>query len=148
MIVVLMGTIAFLTAWGLWHRQRIETAKASVQAASEAGMAALKDGNFAMAARELSRARDAVDLLGDVRLSLLNLKHELRYDLIARLTDCLQGASRLGQFPPRPPPLLPPRIIDQIFENSNGWSDLVGSIARFDGKRGPWEDGNPKRREP
>ncbi len=64
MIVVLMGTIAFLTAWGLWHRQRIETAKASVQAASEAGMAALKDGNFAMAARELSRARDAVDLLG------------------------------------------------------------------------------------
>ncbi|MEI8381548.1 MAG: hypothetical protein WCJ09_15580 [Planctomycetota bacterium] len=64
MIVALIGTIAFLTGWGLWHRQRIETAKAGVQAASEAGMAALKDGNFAMAARELSRARDAVDLLG------------------------------------------------------------------------------------
>ncbi len=64
MIVTLIGTIAILTGWGLWHRQRIETAKASVQAASEAGMAALKDGNFAMAARELSRARDAVDLLG------------------------------------------------------------------------------------
>lgn len=64
LIVTLIGTIAFLTGWGLWHRQRIETAKAGVQAASEAGMAALKDGNFAMAARELSRARDAVDLLG------------------------------------------------------------------------------------
>ena len=63
LIVVVIGAIGMVTAWGLWHRQRVEFAKASVQAAAEAGLAALKDGNFAAAARDLSRARDAVDLL-------------------------------------------------------------------------------------
>jgi hypothetical protein len=58
--IVVMGS---LTGWGLWHRHQVESAKIHVLAAHEAGMKALKEGNFAVAARELRRARDAVDLL-------------------------------------------------------------------------------------
>ena len=64
MIVSAIGIIAILTGWGLWHRHRVESAKAIIPVASEAGMAAFKEGDFAVAARELARARDAVDLLG------------------------------------------------------------------------------------
>lgn len=59
-VIVVMGGV---TGWGLWHRQRVESAKANVLAAHEAGMKALQAGDFATAARELTRARDAVDLL-------------------------------------------------------------------------------------
>lgn len=64
LIVAAIAVIGSLTGWGLWHRHRIESAKTIVQAAQEAGMKALQAGDFAVAARELGRARDAVDLLG------------------------------------------------------------------------------------
>lgn len=63
MIVIAIALIAISTGWGLWWRHSVESAKAQVQAASEAGMKALKDGDFGVAARQLTRARDAVDLL-------------------------------------------------------------------------------------
>ena len=59
-VIVVMGGV---TGWGLWHRQRVESAKANVLAAHEAGMKALQAGDFTTAAHELTRARDAVDLL-------------------------------------------------------------------------------------
>ena len=62
-IVAVITIIGSLTMWGLWYRHRIESAKATVLAANEAGMRALNDGDFATAARELTRARQAVDLL-------------------------------------------------------------------------------------
>lgn len=62
-IVVAITIVGSLTLWGLWQRSRIESAKASVLAANEAGMRALNEGDFATAARELTRARKAVDLL-------------------------------------------------------------------------------------
>ena len=62
-IVLAIAVIGTVTGWGLWHRHRVESAKASVLAANEAGMKGLKEGNFVVAARELTRARDAVDLL-------------------------------------------------------------------------------------
>ena len=63
LIIVAIIVIAGLTAWGLWQRSRVNSAKAHVLASSEAGFKALKEGDFATAARELKRARDAVDLL-------------------------------------------------------------------------------------
>jgi hypothetical protein len=64
LVVASIAVIGTLTAWGLWHRHKIELAKSTVQAAQEAGMRALQEGDFGVAARELGRARDAVDLLG------------------------------------------------------------------------------------
>lgn len=61
--VLAIAVVCGLTGWGLWHRQRIETAKTIVAKATEAGMQALQDRDFTTAARELERARDAVDLL-------------------------------------------------------------------------------------
>ena len=61
--VMAMLVVCGLTGWGLWHRQRIETAKSIVAKATEAGMQALQDRDFTTAARELERARNAVDLL-------------------------------------------------------------------------------------
>ncbi|MEK6258685.1 MAG: hypothetical protein AABP62_08695 [Planctomycetota bacterium] len=58
-----MLVVSSLTAWGLWNRHRVETAKAIVAKATEAGLQAWKDRDFDTAARELERARDAVDLL-------------------------------------------------------------------------------------
>ena len=58
-----MLVVSGLTAWGLWYRHRIETAKSIVAQATEAGMLALKERDFDTAARELEKARDAVDLL-------------------------------------------------------------------------------------
>lgn len=62
-IVAAIAIIGSLTLWGLWYRHRIESAKATVLAASETGMRALAEGDFSTAARELTRARHAVDLL-------------------------------------------------------------------------------------
>lgn len=62
-IVVTITIVGSLTLWGLWQRSRVESAKANVLAANEAGMRALSEGDFATAARELTRARKAVDLL-------------------------------------------------------------------------------------
>lgn len=64
MIVAAIAVIGSLTGWGLWYRYRIESAKTIVQSAQEAGMKALQEGDFGVAAKELGRARDAVDLLG------------------------------------------------------------------------------------
>lgn len=58
-----MLVISSLTGWGLWHRHRVETAKAIVAKSTAAGVQALQDHDFDTAARELDRARNAVDLL-------------------------------------------------------------------------------------
>lgn len=63
LIVAAITAVAVITAWGLWHRHRVESAKANVLAANEAGMKALREREFGVAARELTRARDAVDIL-------------------------------------------------------------------------------------
>ena len=64
LIVVVISLICLLTGWGLWRRHSFELAKTHVAAANESGMKALRDGDFATAAINLVRARDAVDLLG------------------------------------------------------------------------------------
>ncbi len=64
MIIGVISLILAITAWGLWHRHAVEAAKSQVAAANESGMNALRDGDFATAASNLVRARDAVDLLG------------------------------------------------------------------------------------
>ena len=61
--VLAMVVVCGLTGWGLWHRHRVESAKSIVAKATEAGMQALQDRDFSTAARELERARQAVDLL-------------------------------------------------------------------------------------
>ncbi len=58
-----MLAVSGLTIWGLWQRHQVELAKTIVAKATEAGMQALQDGDFETAARELERARDAVNLL-------------------------------------------------------------------------------------
>lgn len=63
LVALAIVMIGILTGWGLWRRHRIESAKANVVAATEQGMKAFHDGDFATAARELTRARDAVELL-------------------------------------------------------------------------------------
>lgn len=64
MIVAAISLVLAITAWGLWHRHAVESAKSQVAAANETGMNALRDGDFTTAAANLVRARDAVDLLG------------------------------------------------------------------------------------
>lgn len=61
--VTAMVVVCGLTGWGLWRRQQIESAKSVVAKATEAGMQALRDRDFSTAARELERARHAIDLL-------------------------------------------------------------------------------------
>ncbi len=56
--------VSVLTISGLVQRHRIESAKATVAASADAGMAAIKDGDFSKAAKELEKARLAVDVLG------------------------------------------------------------------------------------
>jgi len=63
LISLTIMTISAVTAAGLWHRQSIETAKATVAAATDVGTAAMREGEFAKAAKELGKARLAVDLL-------------------------------------------------------------------------------------
>lgn len=55
--------ISVLTGGGLWYRQQWETAKATVSSATDAGRAALRDRDYVTAAKELERAKAAVDLL-------------------------------------------------------------------------------------
>ena len=64
MVIVAIIGVGAVTVWGVVHRQRIESAKTQVVLAREAGMKAFKDGEFSFAARELTRARQACDLLG------------------------------------------------------------------------------------
>ena len=63
LISLTIMTISAVTAAGLWHRQSIETAKATVAAATDVGTAAMREGDFAKAAKELEKARLAVNLL-------------------------------------------------------------------------------------
>lgn len=62
-IGVAILVISGLTIGGLWYRQQFEAAKATASIAADAGMAALKSGDFAKAASELRKAHLAVDLL-------------------------------------------------------------------------------------
>jgi hypothetical protein len=77
-IVVAITIVGSLTLWGLWQRSRIESAKANVLAANEAGMRALNEGDFATAARELTRARKAVDLLHRTDAEANNIRRHCR----------------------------------------------------------------------
>lgn len=61
--VLAMLAICGLTGWGLWYRQRVENAKTIVAKATESGLRALSEGDYELAARDLERAREAVDLL-------------------------------------------------------------------------------------
>jgi hypothetical protein len=63
MVVVAIVLIGAVTGYGLWYRQSVEAAKKNFQTQYEAGRSAIQDGDFGRAARELIRARDAVDLL-------------------------------------------------------------------------------------
>lgn len=56
--------MAALTAVAFWHRYQVDVAKATVTKATDAGEAALREGDFIVAAREYGRARAAVDVLG------------------------------------------------------------------------------------
>ena len=64
LVSVAIILVSAVTISGLVHRNRIETAKATVATSADAGMAAIKEGDFAKAAKELEKARLAVDLLG------------------------------------------------------------------------------------
>jgi hypothetical protein len=63
LIVLAMVVVCGLTGRGLWHRYRVEHAKSVVAQSTEAGMKAVQASDFVLAAKELERARDAVDLL-------------------------------------------------------------------------------------
>ena len=52
-----------LTIGGLWHRHRIEVAKATVTRAADAGMAAIVAKDFVKAAQELEKAHLAVNVI-------------------------------------------------------------------------------------
>ena len=59
-----MFMVTLLTVGGLWHRNSIETAKATVAIAADAGQSAIRERKYTIGAKELERARLAVDLLG------------------------------------------------------------------------------------
>ena len=104
--------ICSLTAWGLFHRHRIETAKAIVAKATEIGLQALQSQDFITAARELERARDAVDLLKRTdpesqlvrrlcreAIAARGLAHESLFDLIhTSMADLKPGDADAKQF--------------------------------------------------
>lgn len=62
--VVAIVLVSAVTIGGIWHRHRVDRAKATVSQSADAGMAALRDREFAKAASELDQARAAVDILG------------------------------------------------------------------------------------
>lgn len=64
MVTAAIVIISALTVGGLWHRQRIQTAKVTALQAADAGKAAIQENDFVKASQELERARNAVDLLG------------------------------------------------------------------------------------
>ena len=112
LIVVAIAAVGIATAWGLWHRHRVHTAEASVLAANEAGMKALKEGDFLIAARELTRARDAVDLLHRQNSDANTIRRYCReavagnglsstslFEILAEFTaDSRQGKSRFASY--------------------------------------------------
>ena len=64
LISLAMFMVTLLTVGGLWHRNSIETAKATVAIAADAGQSAIRERKYTIGAKELERARLAVDLLG------------------------------------------------------------------------------------
>lgn len=105
-----IGMVGVITGWGLWYRNQVESAKASVLAANEAGMKALREGDFSTAARELTRARDAVELLDRTDQESNTIRRHAReaiaghglsnaglFDLLdVYAADSRQGKSRFG----------------------------------------------------
>ena len=84
LIVLAMLVACGLTGWGLFRRQRIESAKAIVAKATEAGMRAINEGDFVRAARDLELARDAVDLLKRTDIEAQAVRRLCREALAAR----------------------------------------------------------------
>lgn len=82
--VTAMVAVCVLTGWGLWYRHRVETAKSIVAKATETGMQALQDRDFNTAARELERARDAVDLLKRTDAEAQSVRRLCREAIAAR----------------------------------------------------------------
>lgn len=63
LVVASMLALVFATGWSLWNRTQREQARAAIPPATEAGLAALHSGDFAIAARELTIAVNALDTL-------------------------------------------------------------------------------------
>lgn len=63
-IISAIVVLSSLTVGGIWYRYRLETAKITVSRAAEAGFAALRERDFTTAARELGKAKSAVDIIG------------------------------------------------------------------------------------
>ncbi len=84
LIVLAMLAVCGLTGWGLIHRQKIETAKAIVAKATEEGMRAIREGDFVGAARDLERAREAVDLLKRTDAEAQSVRQLCREAIAAR----------------------------------------------------------------
>jgi hypothetical protein len=88
--------VSALTIGGLWHRHRIETAKATVNQATDAGMAAVQNQDYFHGAREFERARLAVDLLGRTDATANNIRRLSREATAlaklasSSLTECLR----------------------------------------------------------
>lgn len=74
MVTTAIILVSALTIGGLWHRYRIENAKAVVAKSADAGMAALRDEEFIKAAQELEKARRAVDVLGRTDLAANDIR--------------------------------------------------------------------------
>ena len=64
LLTLAIVTMTVATGAALWHRYQVETAKTIVAKAADAAEAALRDGDFVVAAREFERARNAVDVIG------------------------------------------------------------------------------------
>lgn len=142
-IVIVIGLIGSITVWGIWHRQQVDSAKANVLVANEAGMKALHDGDFATASRELSRARAAVDLLQRTDAEANTIRRHCREAVagqqLASSFEILQdfaGQSKRGK------PKLAARdrnawlIVDAIISNPEGTGPaIVDMPVQFEGMR-------------
>lgn len=105
--ILILGTV---TGVSLWRRQQYQSALRIVVAAQAAGLKALSNGDFVAAASELTKAKDAVDVLGRTDPEANEIRRQAReavaghhlseYSLIQIAADCaeeLRGArSRFG----------------------------------------------------
>ncbi len=64
LVFVAILALVGVTSWSLWHRALRERARAAFPGAMEAGLAALRAGEFTTAARELTLAVQCLDTLG------------------------------------------------------------------------------------
>ncbi len=103
LVAVAIFAMSALTISGLWRRYSLESARLAVSQAADAGMAAIEERDFPKAAREMERARRAVDLLGRTDQTAVDIR---RFDREATalaklatgtLTECLQETLATGK---------------------------------------------------